>query len=323
MPTIESRFFRLRALGRWLALLSLSVVLVGSLACGSGGAEPASQGADSIAAASEGGSAGSSKGPRRHISRSGRASENRGHLRFTYGKVTNPDYREIKKIFHDERFFEEVVEDLDRTLVLPRNLDVRLQECGGEVNAFYDPEDGAVHLCYELFEHFLQIFTTEDAETDEGAEAAAGKAIAALVFTFYHELGHAMIDIYDLPVTGREEDAVDQLATVMLLETWDGEDSELAMTASAEWFDSSAAESEDEPDMADEHALDEQRYYNLVCWTYGSDPEYFADQLEDWQLPEERAERCPEEYQKMSRSWDQLLGPHMVDVPEDEEAPAS
>ncbi|HEV7670390.1 MAG TPA: DUF4344 domain-containing metallopeptidase [Thermoanaerobaculia bacterium] len=260
--------------------------------------------------------------PRRHILRTARAATGRGHLRFSYAKVTNPDHVELKKVFHDERYFEEVVEDLDKTLVLPRNLDVKLQECG-EVNAFYDPEDGAVHLCYELLDHFLEIFGQE-AKTDEESEEAGGKAIAALTFTFYHELGHALIDIYDLPVTGREEDAVDQLATVMLLETWDGEDSELAMTASAEWFDSSAADREDDPDMADEHALDEQRYYNLLCWTYGSDPEYFADQLEDWQLPEERAERCEEEYQKMSRSWDTLLGPHMVAVAEDEEeAPES
>ncbi len=232
-------------------------------------------------------------------------------MSFTYGKVTNPDYKELKEVFREERFFEDVVEDLDKTLVLPRDLNVKLQECKGEANAFYDPEDGAVHLCYELVEHFMQIFATEDA-TEEEADEAGGKAIAALVFVFYHELGHALIDIYDLPVTGREEDAVDQLATVILLETWDGEESELAMTASAEWFDSSAAEREEDPDMADEHALDEQRYYNLLCWTYGSDPEYFADQIEDWELPAERAERCPEEYQKMSRSWDQLLGPHMV-----------
>lgn len=311
---------RRQAICPWLAFAFFSVIF--SACGGSGSSEPATP-AGQVAAAttSEIGSTDATNGPRRHISRSGRTASERGHLRFSYAKVTNPDHVELKKIFHDERYFEEVVEDLDKTLVLPRNLDVKLQECG-EVNAFYDPEDKAVHLCYELLDHFLEIFGT-DAKTDEENEEAAGKAIAALTFVFYHELGHALIDLYDLPVTGKEEDAVDQLATVMLLETWDGEESELALTASAEWFDSSAAEREEDPDMADEHALDEQRYYNLLCWTYGSDPDYFKDQLEDWQLPEERAERCPEEYQKMSRSWDQLLGPHMVEVPEDEETPAS
>ena len=309
---------RRRATGLRPALVLLSFVSFVLSACGA--VETPAPVAPAASAESSA-TAPAAKGPRRHISRSGSKASERGHLRFTYAKVKNPEYRELQKAFREERFFEDVVDDLDKTLVLPRNLEVRLQECD-EVNAFYDPEDGAVHLCYEMLGHFLELFTPENS-TDEEDDEAAGKAIAAMVFVFYHELGHALIDIYDLPITGREEDAVDQLATVMLLETWDGEDSELAMTASAEWFDSSAAEREEDPDMADEHALDEQRYYNLLCWTYGSDPEYFADQIADWELPEARAERCEEEYQQMSRSWDTLLGPHMVEVAEDGEEPAS
>src|SRR6185295_2240523 len=190
MNPIESRSRR-QAIGPWLAVLFFSVVFSG---CGvSGSPEPATpEGQVASATTSDADSANSAKGPRRHISRSGRAAAERGHLRFSYAKVKNPDYKELQKVFHDERFFQD--------------------------------------------------FTPEDAKNDDAEnEEVGGKAIAAMVFVFYHELGHALIDIYDLPVTGREEDAVDQLATVMLLETWDGEESELAMTASAEWFDSSAA----------------------------------------------------------------------------------
>ena len=31
-----------------------------------------------------------------------------------------------------------------------------------------------------------------------------------------HEMGHALIDLYDLPVLGKEEDAADSVATVFL-----------------------------------------------------------------------------------------------------------
>jgi hypothetical protein len=171
----------------------------------------------------------------------------------------------------------------------------------------------------------MQLFTAQAQEQGgEGQEATtdeevASKAVAALVFTFYHELGHALVDIYDLPVTGKEEDAVDQLATVMLLETWEGEDSELAILSSAEWFDLDASEDEDEPNMADEHSLDQQRYYNLVCWIYGSDTDYFSDVVDDWQLPPARAERCASEYARMSTSWDALLAPHLRPESPDEE----
>src|SRR6185295_19911696 len=164
MNPIESRSRR-QAIGPWLAVLFFSVVFSG---CGvSGSPEPATpEGQVASATTSDADSANSAKGPRRHISRSGRAAAERGHLRFSYAKVKNPDYKELQKVFHDERFFEDVVDDLDKTLVLPRNLEVKLQECG-EVNAFYDPEDGAVHLCYEMVEHFLQVFTPEDAKNDD------------------------------------------------------------------------------------------------------------------------------------------------------------
>ena len=248
----------------------------------------------------------------RPISRLGKARADQGDLQLVYGQLSTADHEELEKIFREERFFEDILENLNQSLILPRNIPVRLEACE-DVNAFYDPEDSSVTLCYELVEHFLELFGNQ-AETDEEQEEAGGKAVAALVFVFHHELGHALIDVYNLPVTGREEDAVDQLATVMLLETWDGEDSELAILSSAEWFDLDASESEDEPDMADEHGLNEQRYYNLVCWIYGSDTEYFSDVVEDWELPPARAERCETEYQRMSQAWDALHGPHMRPV---------
>jgi hypothetical protein len=244
--------------------------------------------------------------PVRHMARAG---ADRGNLRMVYPRLADPNHRELQQILREERLFDDAIEGLNQSLVLPRDVTVRLDSCG-EVDAFYDPNAGGVTLCLDMLQHFVELFTAQlEPETDEEWDEVGAKAAAALVFVFYHELGHALIDVYDLPATGREEDAVDQLATVMLLESWEGEDSELAILSSAEWFD--LGEGGDEPDMADEHSLDEQRYYNLVCWIYGSDPDYFEDVVADWQLPEARAERCPSEYERMAKAWDSLLGPHL------------
>ena len=319
MRVSDLRELRCRFLGRGLAPTALAICLLGALALAcspaaeegsSGSAQESVEGTTGTAAQASDG-----KGALRHrpISRLGKARANRGHLQLVYGQLSTADHEELEKIFREERFFEDILADLNQSLILPRNIPVRLEECE-DVNAFYSAEDGSVTLCYELLEHFLELFGNQ-AQTDEEQEEAGGKAVAALVFAFYHELGHALIDVYNLPATGREEDAVDQLATVMLLETWEGEDSELAILSSAEWFDLDASEeAEDETDMADEHALNEQRYYNLVCWIYGSDPEYFSDVVDDWELPPARAERCEGEYQRMSQAWDALLGPHLQPV---------
>lgn len=277
-------------------------------------AEDGAESSETAQAVSEGEGQGQETLRHRPITRLGKARADRGDLKLVYGQLSVAEHQELEKVFQEERFFEDILDGLNESLILPRDVPVRLEECD-EINAFYDPEDGSVTLCYELLGHFLELFGNQvEDDSEEAQEEAGGKAVAALVFAFYHELGHALIDIYDLPATGREEDAVDQLATVMLLETWEGEDSELAILSSAEWFDLDASESEDEPDMADEHALDEQRYYNLVCWIYGSDPEYFSDVADDWELPEARAERCEDEYQRMSHAWDSLLGPHLKPV---------
>ena len=245
------------------------------------------------------------------------AKRGRGSLKVVYGRLTSPHRKEIEKIFQEERLFEDVVDSLNETLVLPSNVEIRLVECE-EANAFYVPDEKAILLCYEGFEHMLELFSTGQTEAEN--EEAASKAVGALVFTFYHELGHALIDVYDLPITGREEDAVDQLATVMLLETWEGEESEHSILASAEAFELDAGDS-DQSDMADEHSLDQQRYYNLVCWIYGSDPEYFEEVAKEWELPPARAERCSSEYARMSAAWSTLLGPHMRPAVEPATAP--
>jgi hypothetical protein len=244
----------------------------------------------------------------RPLPRRGEQDRDRGDLVLVYGDLENPDHQGYQEVFREERVLEDVLDELNRQLVLPYDVEIRLVECG-EVNAFYDGNERAVAMCFELLDHFLGLFAA-DASTDEELEMAGAQGLAAFIFVFYHELGHALIDVLELPVTGREEDAVDQLATVVLLETWEGEDSELALLSSAEWFGISSEDAE--LDMADEHALDEQRYYNLLCWTFGSDPDYFSDLTsDDWGLPEERAVRCPEEYAQMSAAWETLLAPHL------------
>jgi hypothetical protein len=250
------------------------------------------------------------QGPKiRRVKRLGQARSDRGHLRLTYSGTSDEVFSQYEQSFREERLFEDMVEELDRSLVLPRDIGVRVGECG-DANAFYDPDTQTIELCYELLGYFVDIFSQQlDAQTDEEWEEVGVKSVAALIFVFYHELGHALIDVLNLPITGREEDAVDQLATVMLLETWEGEDSELAILSSAEWFGIDAGMAE-ELDMADEHSLDEQRYYNLVCWIYGSDTEYFEDVAYEWELPDERAAQCEGEYTRMSASWDALLSQH-------------
>lgn len=224
-----------------------------------------------------------------------------------YGKTRNADYLELQGIFQETRLIEDTVKELNDGFALPSDVPVVLRECG-EVNAFYDGETGEISLCYELVEHYSEIFLA-DANTDAEQEEAAISIASATVFTFFHEMGHALIAIYDLPVTGKEEDAVDQLAALILLEG--GEEGENAAIDGANSFVGEDEEEMDDLSFWDEHSFDEQRFYNILCWIYGKDPEGYQYLVDDETLPAGRAERCPAEYDRMSRSWQALLAPYV------------
>ena len=82
-----------------------------------------------------------------------------------------------------------------------------LGECG-RVNAFYNSEDRTVTICYELLS-MMEEFYRETVPDD----TLRGKKVGnALSYIFFHEIGHALIDMFDLPITAREEDASDYFA---------------------------------------------------------------------------------------------------------------
>lgn len=143
--------------------------------------------------------------------------------------------------------------------------------------------------------------------SDEDEAAFVANEVAA---TFYHELGHALIDVLQLPVLGKEEDAADHLSVILMNDIWqeDAAANILASdaTAYALQADQTAAGG-GEPAYADEHSLDMQRYYNVVCLFYGANPDKRQKLADDLGLPPERAERCPSEWDEASGSWDAVL----------------
>lgn len=131
-----------------------------------------------------------------------------------------------------------------------------------------------------------------------------------LIGTFYHEMGHALIDVLQLPVLGQEEDAADTLAVVLINDLWEPEAAEWLGRATADYYYYTvdwSGEAADETEWWGVHGPDEQRYYTHVCLFYGSDPERLADLATEYELPEDRAEGCAEEFQLASDSWGVFL----------------
>lgn len=167
----------------------------------------------------------------------------------------------------------------------------------------------------------------EEGETTTGAggggrgsgparfDVAEEWVVGNVVFMLYHEVGHAMISEFRLPVLGREEDAADQFATVLLAPTADDPNEAATrhlLDAMDGWFRSSQQTALDEVAWWDEHGPDQQRGYGIACLLYGSDPDAFGTVADEIELPEARRETCAGDYATASRSWASLLGPHRL-----------
>jgi hypothetical protein len=211
-------------------------------------------------------------------------------------------FAEYERKIREEKMLEKAADTLNRSLILPYDVTFRAKECG-EINALYDSADRSITVCYEIMEHFYKLFRSEGTVEEE----AGRKMFDAVRFAFLHELGHALIDAYDLPLTGNEEDAADRLSSYICLEEM-GEDGIRAVLAAADAFKIEAENATPKnEDMADEHLLQEQRFYNTLCMIYGSDTKKYDYFVSRKYLPENRAARCPKEYERMAKSWSELL----------------
>ena len=231
-----------------------------------------------------------------------------GKFKTAYVPVKNKEYAEIQKMITSDRVLEELADDLNKTISLPVDVTLSFGECG-EANAFYDPEKQLITFCYEFLEELVEVYEPQSKTEEELERRLAG----AILHIFYHELGHALTHVLDLPVTGKEEDAVDQLATIILIEAGD-EGEQAVLDASLSYLASYKEETKaglTKSDFADEHSLSAQRFFNLICWVYGHNEEKYAGLVKKCTLPVERADRCAGEYEKISNSWGRLLEPYL------------
>lgn len=223
------------------------------------------------------------------------------------------------------------VEWLDGLLLLPAPITYVATACG-EPAAFYLPDKREVVLCYEmlhaLYEQGEQLAETGGDGFDFGDtppdQIALRYVLANVRFVVSHETGHALIDLLDLPVTGRQEDAVDQFATSLMQSIGSDNESSRQVAENLRMaglsFLSRAQTGFSLEAYADIHSFNLQRYFNIQCLLYGSDPERFADIVTRGDLPESRARTCPAEARRAGNAWMRLLLPHLA--PEYEMTPA-
>jgi len=209
--------------------------------------------------------------------------------------ITDIDDNNYKAIPHFNEILASNVELMNRRFILPYDLRVSTADC--DAAAYYSYKSKSIVICSRTLDYLSRYaYRAEDLD-------AIDKNIR---FILYHETAHMLIDVYSIPVIGREESAADTFAIMTMLE-YDGyesiehvimfydtvrEDRHTVIPTSVKYWD--------------EHMLFAQTYYDMLCLTYGK---YDIGSYKE--LLHNRAESCRYEYSRQKDALEELFGKYI------------
>lgn len=204
-------------------------------------------------------------------------------------------------------------------LKLKRNLQVVAADCQGNLYKPYRP-GGPVTVCYE----YVQLIDVVAGGRSWGAVGPA--LVTRRMFTVgpfvqevLHDVALAVFDIEEVPVWGNTEFAADNVAAFIMLQ-FGTEVASTTVLGSAYFLNQLERAVRYSPEyLGDIRPTVRQRYYNLLCVAFGSDPVKFAnfvpvnrpEQITD--LSVDRSERCVRDYPVLRYAFSEAILKPYVD----------
>jgi hypothetical protein len=232
----------------------------------------------------------------------------------SYGEPADAAHQAVRELLKQSHVLEHVREFL-AVFRWPRPLRLELKGCDGESNAFY--EEAVISVCYE---YVADVLRAAQSPKRPAAVSLDDAFVGPIVDVFMHEAGHAVFDLFKVPVLGREEDAADQFAAYVVLQ-WPKEKKHRLILGTAFGYASELKITRPHDltrlrlqigrytAYANEHGTPAQRLFNLLCIAYGSDKELFSEVVSLGYLPGDRAESCEDEYRQIDFAYRTLIAP--------------
>ena len=228
-------------------------------------------------------------------------------ISIAYIPPQNPKYLPIMQRLKNRELLERLSAFLS-PLQLPHAFYLVARECK-EPNAFYNPANWRIEICYEMIELIEKVAPPPNNPVDGFTRDEV--VVGAFVGVLIHEVGHAVFDMFNVPVFGREEDAADEMAAFIAVQF--NKDVARTITRGFAFLWRAFARMGGEPkewgDYSGEHGANQQRYYNVLCMGYGADPQHFKDFIDKGWLPKERAAGCAAEYQQVRQAFAKTVLP--------------
>lgn len=176
---------------------------------------------------------------------------------------------------------------------------------GTDQGPSYDPEDNSITLPYGFAAIVSEAVQSASGGVSKREQDERVAAVTDLIFD--HELGHALIAGYQLPVSGEEEDFADEIATILLLKSETGAE----YGTDAAIFLANYSDSQEPPVLGNyvsAHGLDLEHALDILCWVAGSGKQALKEVEEIGAIG---VETCPQEFEQVSDKVTRELNPHL------------
>jgi hypothetical protein len=177
-----------------------------------------------------------------------------------------------------------------------------------EVNARYEPERSRIVLCEGLYRSVLAEMRSGLRNIPEwnNFDAHWTFSLKVMEFMILHELAHALIHHWTLPVVGNEEVAADQFAAWLAVLTGKRDLIPFAQIVYRQWsvpgrISETLGLTQREFGQIHPHLKD--RSLNLACWSIG----ITGGALDEDELPPERHRQCKDEWLKADSAWMDMM----------------
>jgi hypothetical protein len=228
-------------------------------------------------------------------------------VRIVYEEPIDARHQPIRQAMQERRILETVA-GLLNAFRLPRELTLEAKGCNGQETAWYGFDKA--NFCYEYVE-LIQRHAPKVATP--GGVVRADAIVGAVIDTLFHEAGHGIFDLLEIPVMGREEDAADFFSIYLMLQ-FPPEDARRLIEGIAFNMGSEARQDFSErpqpQKFAGPHGPNVQRHYNVLCLAYAADQGLFNNMVPAG-LPPWRAQTCWEEWAMLKRAFAKLILPHV------------
>ena len=259
-----------------------------------------------------------------------------GAMRISYEPNPNSNRESAAaQWLHDTMLLEDKAVWVNETFLLPRDVKLTAMACG-KANATYRQDE--ITICYELVDHLHDMWL----ELDGDPTYTDTFVLYNMYEIFLHNLGHAILDVYDVPFTGKEETVADQFAALVMSKTPNDADGYAFghdMLYSVGMYHLYSSHAGNDAEHWTAHDLDMQRFYDISCYLYGTDPiqnhsimhdtlntlyikdlvldnaiTYNTGFIKEGKVSEEWVRSCEAEYKQIEHAFDYMLAEHTINL---------